>query len=290
VLLGKEPRIFLKLSDFRKTEDLAGFDILNKSVKSCSYLNYKNNIMKNNELNKDLWLKKSQEKFGDNFDYSHVKYKNSVTHVAIICKRHGLLLQTPSMHLNYGCKACNSNRLSTKEFFTHLSEIHDDKYDYSKSLYSPFFPLSDMMIITCKIHGDFVQRIQSHQEGHGCPVCRGKNEINELPDSDHNSSEEDEPLGVKFKADISFTLRESDINVNVNTEPFPSKEAASEFVENMGIIIDLIDADIKESKVSENVISLKKNQSSASKNWLRLFGIKRKRDKRPIILSSNKGC
>ena len=242
--------------------------------------------MANTNTKCDDWLKRSKDKYGDKFNYSLVKYKNSVTPVSIICKRHGLLVQTPAMHLNYGCKACNSNRLSKDEFFEHVRKIHGDKYDYSKSVYNPFTPLSNKMIITCKIHGDYVQRIQSHQEGHGCPICRGEKLIKAESKKEDNSKKSLEKQEKNFNVDITFNLRKNNINVKLNTEPFPSKETAVDFVENIGIIIDLIDADLKESKIIEDVISLKKNQPSKSRKWLRIFGRIFKRNKSPIILLS----
>lgn len=47
-------------------------------------------------------------------------------------------------------------------------EIHNNKYDYSKSIYVN----SDNKIeIICPIHGDFHQRPASHKNGQGCPKC-----------------------------------------------------------------------------------------------------------------------
>ena len=47
-------------------------------------------------------------------------------------------------------------------------DMHGDKYDYSKSVYKG----SDIkLIITCRIHGDFMQSPIMHIKGQGCPIC-----------------------------------------------------------------------------------------------------------------------
>jgi hypothetical protein len=47
--------------------------------------------------------------YGDTYDYSKVKYKNSKTEISIICKKHGEFKQNPKHHLEgfQGCKICN---------------------------------------------------------------------------------------------------------------------------------------------------------------------------------------
>lgn len=60
-------------------------------------------------------------------------------------------------------------KLTTEEFIQRANEVHSNKYDYSKSIYrGSNIPI----IITCPIHGDFIQnRPLHHLEGVGCPKC-----------------------------------------------------------------------------------------------------------------------
>jgi hypothetical protein len=55
--------------------------------------------------------------------------------------------------------------------FIRLSKIaHSNKYRYHKTVYTR---AKDKIIITCPIHGDFVQLAQSHILGFGCKFCGG---------------------------------------------------------------------------------------------------------------------
>ena len=47
-------------------------------------------------------------------------------------------------------------------------KIHNDKYNYDKVNY---INCRKRVIITCKIHGDFLQRPYGHLVGYGCPEC-----------------------------------------------------------------------------------------------------------------------
>jgi hypothetical protein len=46
--------------------------------------------------------------------------------------------------------------------------IHGDIYDYDKTVYKTY---TDKVIITCKKHGDFSQKVSKHFEGHKCKKC-----------------------------------------------------------------------------------------------------------------------
>jgi len=76
-----------------------------------------------------------------------------------------------------------SKKLTQEQFIKKANLTHNDKYDYSKSIY-----INDAtkLIITCKEHGDFEQVPNSHYRS-GCPKCglNSKNikrrlDINEL--------------------------------------------------------------------------------------------------------------
>lgn len=59
----------------------------------------------------ESFTKKAQLVHGDRFDYSKVNYKNTLTPVEIICKRHGSFLQKPDLHLRgKGCQICRESK------------------------------------------------------------------------------------------------------------------------------------------------------------------------------------
>ena len=116
------------------------------------------------------WIASARKVHGDKYDYSKVKYVNSVTKVCIICPEHGTFLQGPSQHLSgKGCSKCSNNYSPTKEeWITYAREVHGNKYDYSKVEYVN--ALTKVCII-CPEHGEFWQGPHSHTKGQGCPKC-----------------------------------------------------------------------------------------------------------------------
>lgn len=56
----------------------------------------------------------------------------------------------------------------TEYFIKHSEKIHDNKYDYSKTLY---ITGDKKVIIICPIHGEFKQTASTHMSGNGCPRC-----------------------------------------------------------------------------------------------------------------------
>ena len=60
------------------------------------------------------------------------------------------------------------SKSTTQEFITKAENIHGDRYDYDKVDYKTArLPV----IITCPIHGDFIQRPNDHLAGKGCAKC-----------------------------------------------------------------------------------------------------------------------
>lgn len=111
------------------------------------------------------------------YDYSLVKYKNSITRVKIICEKHGTFTQKPQKHLmGRGCPICgiitcsNKNRFTTEEFIIKAKEIHGDRYDYSLVEYEI---ANKKVKIICKKHGLFTQTPSKHLFcSRGCPICK----------------------------------------------------------------------------------------------------------------------
>lgn len=61
--------------------------------------------------------------------------------------------------------------LTQEEFITKATTIHNNKYDYSKTIYTKAHAL---VTITCPIHGDFEQKACNHINAkQGCAKCSG---------------------------------------------------------------------------------------------------------------------
>lgn len=108
---------------------------------------------------------------GNRYDYSRVVYKNNSSKVKIICPVHDEFEQVPGSHIKgHGCRRCSncSPKGTLDDLIRDFRKTHGNLYDYSKVVLAKS---SQKVIITCKIHGDFNQRIKSHKAGRGCERC-----------------------------------------------------------------------------------------------------------------------
>lgn len=62
-----------------------------------------------------------------------------------------------------------AKKVTTEDFIKKSREINGDFYDYTKTVYTGS---RNNVIITCPIHGDFIQKASNHISKHyGCPKC-----------------------------------------------------------------------------------------------------------------------
>ena len=126
----------------------------------------------------EQFIKRAIDVHGEDYDYSIVEFKNMDTKVAIVHKRCGkLFFQTPKNHLRgHGCPICKrKKKLKTnEEFIQQANNIHNGKYDYSKTKY---IGSRENVCIICPKHGEFEQKAHSHLNGCGCPKCGKENSI-----------------------------------------------------------------------------------------------------------------
>ena len=66
-------------------------------------------------------------------------------------------------------------RLTQEEYIKRVTEKHNGKYDYSKTIY---VGKRNKIDIICPIHGLFKQLAGNHLRGQGCPEC-GKEKAQE---------------------------------------------------------------------------------------------------------------
>ncbi len=106
----------------------------------------------------------------DRYDYAGFTYVNTNTKGAITCGAHGVFYQTPKEHLQgKGCPKCAANyKLSTDTFTEKAFVVHNGKYSYC---FTDYVNVSTPIVITCPIHGNFIQRPSDHLSGNGCQSC-----------------------------------------------------------------------------------------------------------------------
>lgn len=136
------------------------------------YLKYGCNICSNHYVDRDIFIKKAKDVYGDKYDYSKVNYINSQTKIIIICKEHGEFPQQPNNHLlGNECPKCfrqyskiQIDWLNTLESQLNLIIEHAENIGEHKILDS-----------TLKADG-YCKKINTIFEFdgcfyHGCPTC-----------------------------------------------------------------------------------------------------------------------
>lgn len=125
-----------------------------------------------------VWESDFTNAHGDRYDYSRVVYLHKDKKVEIICKQHGVFLQTPGSHrAGAGCPECDQVRKEifgvqrTEDykatFVTRANIIHNNKYKYHGEIGASH----DWIDIECPKHGVFRQKSYSHLMGTGCASC-----------------------------------------------------------------------------------------------------------------------
>lgn len=126
------------------------------------------------KLNLNEFIFKSEKIHGDKYDYSLVDYKNIMTKVKILCKKHGIFEQVPLNHINgHGCLKCSKDKRYDKnikclEFIKKANDRFENKYDYSLVEYKN---RSSKVKIICPEHGKFESTPINHLNRSGCPKC-----------------------------------------------------------------------------------------------------------------------
>lgn len=172
----------------------------NKACKKCA-------IDLRRKVNKENFIKKAKETYGNKYNYSLIDYKNNKSKVRIICPEHGIFEQTPNGHLVGECLKCGYNKVAngqfsdTEEFIQKSIVIHKYKYDYSKVNYKKS---NSKIIIICPIHGEFNQKPNNHLQGKGCQKCGfeaiAKSKIN---NKEHFIKKSKETHGDRYDYSIS---------------------------------------------------------------------------------------
>jgi predicted nucleic-acid-binding Zn-ribbon protein len=126
--------------------------------------------------NKEKFVSRANAVHGNKYDYSLVRYNGKDNKVMIICTKHGEFEQSPHNHMaGDGCPKCgrealsNLKKMTTQDFIERSKIVHNNLYDYSRSIYSGW---DSQVEIICKSHGVFKQHAGTHLKGSGCSKCK----------------------------------------------------------------------------------------------------------------------
>lgn len=135
-------------------------------------------------MTKDEFIAEAKRIHNNKYEYN---INNDIVYmkdnIIAICPIHGKFKTNVYEHLRNkrGCRKCTNvlngkkQRSSKEEFINKAINIHGNKYIYDKVIY---IKSNKKVIISCPIHGDFLQTPNSHLAGRGCPKC-GKNTLSE---------------------------------------------------------------------------------------------------------------
>ena len=113
--INSSNKVIIICPEHGEFEQIPPSHLLGKGCIECGKM--KNIYSLNNDI---LFLEKSLKLHGNKYDYSKVKYINSLINVIIICPEHGEFKQLPNAHLKgSGCPKC-VNKISKSE-----QEIYD---------------------------------------------------------------------------------------------------------------------------------------------------------------------
>lgn len=127
-------------------------------------------------LNSELFIERAKSVHNTKYSYDKVIYIDYATKISIICQEHGTFQQLPYSHLSgAGCPLCGNAKISenlmhSTETFIYKAQVkHDNRYDYSKTIYTGMKNKVEITCNICKLI--FNQTPDNHLNGAGCPSC-----------------------------------------------------------------------------------------------------------------------
>jgi hypothetical protein len=129
------------------------------------------------QITTEKFIERAKNIHGDRYNYSKSEYVSAKDKLIIICSIHGEFEQTPNDHIyqKSGCRECaklickDSKRKTKDQFVIEANQVHNNKYDYSKTKY---VNAHTKVVIICPEHGEFEKRPLDHIKGkQGCVKC-----------------------------------------------------------------------------------------------------------------------
>jgi len=224
---------------------------------SREHLNLK--VMKTN-ANK-IFKERAEAVHGSAYDYSIVRYKGALQKVSIKCRRHGVFKQTPNSHYKgAGCPYCADKRMLRDEFLERVTNMYQDKLDFSKCGYTHKNSLTDNIRLHCKTHGGFNAKINAILRGHGCKKCELIEKTNRKKEKrNDNSAKTNPPIAsiddtnfnnsnLKYYTIVKYRVNNTEA-IAVTITDFKSMELAESFIENNKMFIEMTDSILIEAMI-----------------------------------------
>ena len=174
------------------------------------------------KVTNDNFIKKASEKH-PLLIFDNTVYNGSRNYTNVVCKKHGEFnIHAGRLLKGQGCPIClkekrnKDNTFSNEHFLNLCKNVHENKYDYSKTLY---VGSHNKIKIICPIHGEFEQEPTNHLQGQGCPKCAkqiSKEEINIQKFIEDNNIKTISTYKLKSKKHIDIYLPDYNVGIEYN--------------------------------------------------------------------------
>lgn len=130
------------------------------------------------KLTQEMFLNLIPESHKAEYDLSNTIYKTRQDYITVGCRAHGnFSIRADNFIIGQGCPKCRYIK-SAKAIRGNIEDIlesfkitHNNKYTYEEI--EPFKSrIKTKIKIICPDHGPFIQPIDRHYTGHGCPTCK----------------------------------------------------------------------------------------------------------------------
>lgn len=128
--------------------------------------------MKKYDLN--TFIKKYKNKYPNSkYTFDNSIYVNTKVKMKVTCPIHGDFEIRPNDLMNgSGCQSCGgTKKMTEKEFIEKANHVHNNFFTYE---HCKFTTVSDNVIVTCPIHGDFKVKASNHLNGCNCKKCQNE--------------------------------------------------------------------------------------------------------------------
>lgn len=201
---------------------------------------------------------------GNKYFYDNIEFNGMSEYVNVVCPKHGEFEINAWLHTNgSGCKYCGveSRKIGTDEILNRFKILHKGKYDYNIDEISKYKTMRDKISITCREHGKFIQNIETHMKGSGCPKCfvysRGESYIKGfLTDNNISHIEQFSTEDCKFINKLKFDFYIESINICIEFDGYQHYKPVSFFGGEKSLKKQIIRDNIKDEWCIKNNIEL----------------------------------
>lgn len=122
------------------------------------------------KITQEDFINRCIEKYKDKYIFTNTVYSKMHDNIEVTCPIHGVFKRQAYAFL-HGCECpeCTRNKIvkSTESFITEASQIHNNFFDYTDTIYTNS---QGYIKYRCPIHGIINQRASNHLK-YGCPKC-----------------------------------------------------------------------------------------------------------------------